>query len=56
MYDAEDLQRHAELAAAMPVVARAVRWKAEEMPPNQPKLLVSDMVSRIVECLVWMAH
>jgi hypothetical protein len=56
MYDAEDLRRHEELAAAMPLVAQAVRWKADEMPPNQPKLLVSDMVSRLVECLVWMAH
>jgi hypothetical protein len=30
MYDAEDLQRHEALAAAMPVVARAVKSSVEE--------------------------
>jgi len=56
VYDAEDLRRHEQLAAAMPVVARAVSWELEAMPPDQAKLLVRDMVARLVECLVWMAH
>ena len=56
VYDAEDLRRHEQLAASMPVVARAVRWEREPMPPDQPRLLVRDMVARLVECLVWMAH
>jgi len=54
VYDAEDLRRHEELAASMPVVARAVRWEAEPMPRDQPRLLVRDLVARLVECLVWM--
>lgn len=56
VYDAKDLRRHEQLAASMPVVARAVRWEPEPMPPDQPRLLVRDMVARLVECLVWMAH
>jgi len=56
VYDAEDLRRHEELAASMPGVARAVRWEREPMPPDKPRLLVRDMVARLVECLVWMAH
>ena len=56
VYDADDLRRHEQLAASMPVVARAVRWESEPMPPDQPRRLIRDIVARLVECLVWMAH
>lgn len=56
MYEAEDLRRHEQLAAAMPVVARAVRWSVEQEPQDQPRLQVRDIVARLVECLVWMGH
>lgn len=26
------------------------------MPPDEPRLLVRDVVARLVECLVWMGH
>lgn len=56
VYEAEDLRRHEQLAAAMPVVARAVESSVEEKPRNEPQLLVRDIVARLVECLVWMGH
>jgi len=56
VYEAEDLRHHEQLAASMPVVARAVRWEPEPMPPDQPRLLIRDMVARLVDCLMWMAQ
>jgi hypothetical protein len=56
VYEAEDLRRHEQLADSMPVVARAVKWEPEAKPPDEPRLLVRDMVARLVECLVWMGY
>ncbi|MCX6621832.1 MAG: hypothetical protein NTY38_12305 [Acidobacteria bacterium] len=56
VYEAEDLRRHEQLAEAMPVVARAVRWEPKRKPPDEPQFLVRDIVARLVECLVWVGY
>ena len=56
VYEAEDLRRHEQLADSMPVVARAVGSEAGAKPPDEPRLLVRDIVARLVEALVWMGY
>jgi hypothetical protein len=56
VYEAEDLGRHEQLADSMPVAARAVRWEPQPKPPDEPRLLVRDIVARLVECLVWVGY
>jgi hypothetical protein len=45
-----------ELAAAMPLAARAVSLKVLKPPLDEPRLLVRDVVMRWVDHLVWMGH
>ena len=40
----------------MPMAARAVNDKVRKAPWDEPRLLVRDVVMRLVNHLVWMGH
>lgn len=56
VWEVEDLERLALLAAAMPMAARAVNQKARKPPLDEPRLQARDVVMRLVDHLVWMGH
>jgi hypothetical protein len=56
VWEADDLERLALLAAVMPMAARAVNQKARKPPADQPRLQVRDVVMHLVDHLVRMGN
>ncbi len=56
VYEAEDLEQMEELAAAMPVAARALNAAPRKLPRDKPRMQVRDVIMRVVDHLVWMAE
>jgi hypothetical protein len=55
-YEAEDLRRLEVLAGAMPTAARALSRDRHRRPQREPRLLVRDFVTDMVDHLVTMAE